>query len=1165
MARPALFSYEGALRVLGEYDHPWLDKADVFLGVSILASGAAEPSLLSLVDPKNEATGALRKILDGVTAKLTGLKGVHRHELVAAAHTIIAVTAVFDALRVEIGPSIDELKITDREKFRVFGAEPGKRKEVSALPGLTALDVPAPNATRGFQENLSGELSQFFSQAAALVIRFVDGLGVESKAISADTIVVVMRERYQHYYLGLAATIPEFLIWTLLGEHAATRAIIQQNDANFLEALTSVQTQSLELFSRLISQLSSGELSSKRSYRKKLANVGGAVLSKPLLRGSTVDSAIAVAFPTIELGFVTPAYRLGVYHDEMQPSSRAWWAMNTEVRDDIDTFLAAHLCGHASTTLPLLILGDPGAGKSLLMDVLAARLPADRFTVVTVQLRKVRAADPVYMQIETALSEIFSERVGWGRLADECDDSIPVILLDGFDELIQASGVHQSTYIQQIREFQENQADVGRPVVVLITSRMLVADRARIPLGTPILKLEEFDGPRVKQWLEKWNNANIDTPGFRPLKQDQLDSHVDLAGQPLLLLMLAIYAADSDNPPLDDRNLSNAELYGRLIESFVLRQVRHKGRVPLAEDHIKWRARESRWQLGIAALAMFNRGRQFVNGEELNQDLAIFAAAEEPSLAISLDAPVSTTDRTLENFFFIHSPTLNQGSEGVRRSYEFLHATFGEYLVAEVTITLLQQLVVARTVPTGNPYHRTVLPDDSLFRALVSHQVFTKRKTVLEFATGLFAALDDDTRAGIIALLNDLSKSVHERTQKDSYPTYIPTKGTLVSRIATYSANLVCLRIFLGGVASVESLVSQGEYELDYWRSTVHLWHAGLDVAGWQSLVETLTIVEIDTSWMITLRDDDELSQIMESQLLGDGYQEGALQAGTLFADFELTSDSGDQKLLRELVAWIASTSGSGGRKHAIPYDVRVLTKILDQLDGGMRLSGLARDRMTSAMSREAWRLPRDVVERSLRHLVPETPEECDTLGVNNFELISIVCSHPDLIKSGVFPQHLLPRLFEAAPSSAMAAAVLTWSTVASGGSGADDAFRVFSDEVYKTALPYLSSVSDVYLPVEIFEYLAQHDSITTPFDEGLLEVLTTSVQFIPNAISARAFTSVVERFLEAGVDVRPDDEKILEFIVAYLMKVGLSPRSSDLASALELLRRFADQSSDGR
>ena len=80
MLRPSLFSYEGALQVLGRYDRPWLDKTDAFLGLSILVGGAVEPDVLRLIGPKNEATASLRKILDGITDELTGLRGTQRHE-----------------------------------------------------------------------------------------------------------------------------------------------------------------------------------------------------------------------------------------------------------------------------------------------------------------------------------------------------------------------------------------------------------------------------------------------------------------------------------------------------------------------------------------------------------------------------------------------------------------------------------------------------------------------------------------------------------------------------------------------------------------------------------------------------------------------------------------------------------------------------------------------------------------------------------------------------------------------------------------------------------------------------------------------------------------------------------------------------------------------------
>jgi hypothetical protein len=1151
MARPALFSYEGALRVLGRYERPWLDKADVFLGVGVLAAGAVEPDILSLVDPKNDATGSLRKILDGITDKLTGLTGVHRQELIAAAHTIIAVTSVFDAFRAEIGADFDAFEITDREKFRVLGTEPGGKKEVTALPTLTKLNVPAPSATHGFQENLDGELEDFFVTAVVRVSKFIIGLGGPSRfddRAFLTAVALTCRERYKHHYLGLAATVPEFWIWTLLGEHAATRTAIERSDTRFTEAVAAVRTESLELFSRLLSQLSSGQVSPSRSYRTKLNGVAAAVLGKPLLRTSGDTAAIDAVFPTVERGFVAPAYRLALYDEKARPASEKWWGDHTEARNDIDTFLAAHLASHDSTALPLLVLGNPGAGKSLLMDVLAARLPADQFTVVTVPLRKVRAEDSVREQIETALTDTLSERVAWGQLADECDDSIRVVLLDGFDELVQASGVHQSTYLQQVRDFQEHEADLGRPVAVVITSRMLVADRARIPEGVPIVKLEEFDDDRVDRWLAAWNEANLGTGSFQPLSRAQLEDHGELARQPLILLMLVIYAADPGTP---DQNLSTAELYGSLIRSFLLRQVRHKGPRQPSEDLVAQRAEQSWWQLGIAALAMFNRGRQYVTDGELNKDLAIFAPAEERSPAATLDTPVSEADRTVENFFFIHAATLNAGTGNSRRTYEFLHATFGEFLIAEVALSLLKEMVAARALQAANPFRRSAPPNDDTLYALTSHQVFTKRKPVLEFAAGLFAAYDQDTRSGTLGVLDDLIRSFHDRARSDPHPGYSPAGTTLVSRIATYSANLVCLRGLLGGPTPVADLFPAEDGDLDAWRSTVRLWQSGLDKESWQSLVEPLTLVH-EGSWHIAYRDVGfEDLEIQEAQLLGSPVLEGTLRAGVSFVSDDITSEPSEQSLLYDIVEWIASTPGAAGRNRTLPYDVEALDDILRLLDRGVRMNRAVRDRMSSALSREAWRLPRDLVERVLRHVVPTKPAEWQDTRIEPFELISVVCAHPDL--AGAFPTDLLPQVFEKAASSAFSCVVLVWVTARP-----DDAFREFAAQVTEAARPHVGRVGRFYLPIEVFDYLALPREVEPPLGEQLLGVLRLTSHAVAGAVEPRTFLDVIERFAASPAESRPDDANIEEFVAEYLADRGVDV--PDQASALDVLRRLVDE-----
>ncbi|PSL58357.1 hypothetical protein B0I31_101575 [Saccharothrix carnea] len=1155
MSRPDLFTYTGALRVLGKYERPWFEKFDMALGGAILAGGAlGGGDVLGLIDPKNEAMSSLRKVLDGLSAKLTGLSGVHRQELVSAAHTVIAVNSVFDAFRDLLGPAFDRLDITDREKFRMLGVEPAGKNEASALPALAELDVPAPGATRGFQQNLDGPLTHFFSATATAVANFLAGLaawpalsaGLDHRWLS--TVAEGSREQYQHHYLGLASAIPEFEVWTFIGEHSATRAAVEAGNARLAEALAA-QTESLERFARLLSLATPARPQPDRSYRAKLERAASATLAKPLLRTDPDTHPVNARFPSVERGFVAPRYRVAVHDEEAVPSSEEWWSSHTAIEEDIDAFLAAHLSSPTSTDRPLLVLGHPGAGKSLLMEVLAARLPASGYTVVNVQLRKVNADDPVRAQIETALTDVLAEKVDWGRLADECDDSIRVVLLDGFDELVQASGVTQSNYIKQVRDFQEGEAALGRPVAVVITSRTLVVDRARIPHGVPIVKLEEFDNPRIGKWLDAWNTANTATPDFRPLAPDDLLRHGDLARQPLILLMLAIYAADAESGRLDDENLSQAELYERLIDSFVVRQARDKSRVQPSEAQIAKRVKQGRWQLGIAALAMFNRGRQYVEDAELERDLKPFTASPEAVQRSTFDDPLTLADRTVGDFFFIHSAQLNErDGKPSRRTYEFLHATFGEYLIAEVTLNLLRTILADKQRRESSPFEDFGLLDDALLYALISHQAFTKRLPVLNFAKGLFSALDQDDRTGILDVLDQLIRSVHERVKHDQHPAYDPSGATLVSRVAAYSANLICLRVAMDDApVPLDRLFP----ELDDWRSVVHLWHSGLDTEGWQSVLRTLTLGWDGETARIIFNDDSSGSDhVREARLLGDPVLEGTISAGRHFVGAPISPVEREQALLEEFSQWIVQTTGMADLRSALPYDITRFEEIISALEDGVALNDAGERALLFALSRDAWRLPPDVVRRAVVWLLPAEPRAL-AMGA---EMCSIICAHPQVLDE---IGHLADRLITviaADRDSVHVSLVLLWRARSSAAEGAPVMLDALLGAVDHTARESTRGLlSRIYFPVEFFEYLTSAEAVNWVFDRALLEWLKDASRFALNRVEPQHFRAVVEKFVEGATP----EEDILDFVRGYLTVHEVEGTFPDLASALDALRRM--------
>jgi hypothetical protein len=192
-----------------------------------------------------------------------------------------------------------------------------------------------------------------------------------------------------------------------------------------------------------------------------------------------------------------------------------------------------------------------------------------------------------------SLSASWTDSSGqWVPVADSADGALPVIILDGFDELLQATGVDRSDYLERVQEFQQQQEAMGLPVVVIITTRTVVADRARFPQGTTAIKLDPFDEPRISRLVGIWNRANArtangDGDSNGALTTEAVLRYRDLAEQPLLLMMLLIYDAEDGALRHTDRHLTHGELYERLLAMFARREVdKHHsglGRDDLAE------------------------------------------------------------------------------------------------------------------------------------------------------------------------------------------------------------------------------------------------------------------------------------------------------------------------------------------------------------------------------------------------------------------------------------------------------------------------------------------------------------------------------------------------------------------------------------------------------
>lgn len=857
MIREPAVTYEGALRILGRKDHKWLARLNSLLGGTILAAGAvslgapvvagvALKEVFGWLEQKDEALKLVRRMLDALPDRLRGTAGLERRELIIAAHSTIVVAAYFEVLRESLGQQdYTALELTEDEKRSLA------RK---ATQFLYLSEIPAPSASDGFFENLM-RIDGWMVAADQGVTQFVEGLTIGTTTRIGTVDINKAVQRYESFFLRLATDVPEFRTWVELNEHAATRKKLAENDT--LVATFQRQADALARVEDLLRSTSPVSApTAARDVRAIVAMANRAALDAPIVPDSATEHyGQRLVFPTVRELFINPRHRFCVTERDSRIGDENWWSQR-EVTADLDLRLVAHLSSATAAQHPLLVLGHPGAGKSMLTRVLAARLPESSFTVVRVPLRSVSAHAPIHDQIQQALHQTAHGRVEWTELVEQSLNQVRVVILDGLDELLHMAQTSLYGYLRGVQEFQRAELVQGRPVVTIVTSRTVVTDRVDIPHGTPVIKLEEFDDEQIERWLDTWNQSNAagvraGTTRAMPLKVALEQRH--LTAQPLLLMMMAIYVADPKIPMIDEQ-IKPAELYERLLTNFAEREA-SKSRPGLSPEKMREDVEQQLRHLSIAALGMYNRGRQDITAKELGADLA--ALERIPGNA------ADAGHRVLGKFFFVHVAEAQLAApDSPDRRYEFLHATFGEYLVARLIFEELAE--VTRAVFSARRGVRE--PEDDLLFALLSFEPVSTRRPTLIFAQEIATGLDANDREQMAAVLTTLIGNHRDRHGSDKFADYRPRPVDHIRELSAYTANLVLLRVVVDTRDAVPlyQVLRAMDKTLQPWRSMVTLWQAGLDAESWNGILSCLvnTAGRLELDDVITFGDNKDIQAV---------------------------------------------------------------------------------------------------------------------------------------------------------------------------------------------------------------------------------------------------------------------------------------------------------------
>jgi hypothetical protein len=824
-------TYYRALQVLDTPKSRLVTLLDAVAGAGLtvwaaaaLATGRDAAAPLGVLEVKNEVVRYGQDIVRKVSERRSGLSRFDRSQRLAAAHAVLVIASYFEALeQADLPVPVDRLTLSGAEQAALAAGKEIPESYVGMLELLLREPLPMPEPHLPYPD-VRRKLADCYAQLSDRLLGFVSGLALwdeldgqarQQMKETLNDLPTAALERYDEGYRNMAADNREFEVWAGLTEAHAL--------GNSLERMSSLLT---AMAAHHPGQRPRALL--RRSYQ--------AALNEPIVGSG--EAPEGVALPSLNEAYVNPVCRVAEIWPGDTPAEEDWWEAR-DILTDVEAFLAGYLTSPRAVTTPLVVLGEPGSGKSKFTEVLAARLPEEDFLPVLVELRDVAAESMVQQQIEQAIYRGPGERVYWHDLVEAAGTALPVVLLDGFDELVQAAAVSRYDYLEQVRDFQLRQAHVGRPVAVIVTSRTVVADQARFPAGTVVLQLQPFDEDQVRYWLRIWDRYNagaLALRGLRPLPAEVALAHGELARQPLLLLMLAIFDAADNGLQRTGTTIGQAELYERLLIQFALREIEKSAQnrsLPTARQ--RELADRELQRLAVVALAMFARGRQAASDAELNHDLPLLFPENGPSGGP--DASLTPAQRAVGRFFFVHKSEARSHDERAR-SYEFLHATFAEFFVARLALSALRDLATRREVIRRGMTATGRLDDGFLYAAL-SFAPLAARAPIVGFLREMLNRLPEPEREQCREMLAELIAGSLVGHPSRSFQEYEPVRHTLPRRLASYSANLVTMLVLLAGEVSIREF-SGGAEAAKNWAQYGYLWRSAFTSAEWDGLIDAI-------------------------------------------------------------------------------------------------------------------------------------------------------------------------------------------------------------------------------------------------------------------------------------------------------------------------------------
>ena len=350
----------------------------------------------------------------------------------------------------------------------------------SSADDLTQVSVAVRHPAADYKQDRASR-SSLYRELSETFLTFLQGLSIweemkdsdrtELESFFTTRAVELACDAYDAQYLTLAIDFREFYVWAVMQEFrdikAGQEGISHQLEEQRRLALAAGETIDVgmtELARAISSDFEANRVSElAKRVSETLKHKYATLVSKPVIEDSysQEDAAKELNFPPKDRAFVPQAYKIIRYARQVTrlENQKLWNSQTTY--NDLGPFLIRYLQSPYSAETPLLILGHPGSGKSLLTEILAANLAYPNFMTIRVQLRDINAELEPQAQIEQQINRDTGRVVNWVDLTSGSVNP-PLIIFDGYDELLQASGKVHADYLERVRSF-PGTGTLGRP------------------------------------------------------------------------------------------------------------------------------------------------------------------------------------------------------------------------------------------------------------------------------------------------------------------------------------------------------------------------------------------------------------------------------------------------------------------------------------------------------------------------------------------------------------------------------------------------------------------------------------------------------------------------------------------------------------------------------